>query len=114
MIVFSVLLTISLIIGFGWALVLNPLEDSGTATLAIAVIVSQFAVVFSWTWALGLGQGIRVANLLIVLFGLVGWILAWKCSLLKSLSRKNFPFKTKLLPLILVLFAVFLGLTDII
>ena len=110
MLVLFVLLTISLTIGVGWALVLNPLEGSQTAIFAIAVIVSQFVVVFSWTWALGLGQGIWFANLLIVLFGLAGWILAWKFSLLKSLSHKHSTFQTKLIPLVLVLFAVFLGL----
>jgi hypothetical protein len=110
MIIFCILLFVSLIIGLGWALVLNPFEDSKTAVLAIAIIVSQFIVVFCWTWSIGLGQGIWIANLLIVLLGLTGWMVAIKYSKWRIPSTKNSPSRECLLPVVLVLFAVFLGL----
>jgi hypothetical protein len=78
MIIFLVLLCVSIVLGLGWAAILNPLDDDPVALISLSIVMALVATVVSWTWALGIGAGLRFANTLTILICLIGWVVAIK------------------------------------
>ena len=70
---------LTFVIGGGWTLAVFGLSKSIVFSSATTFLFAAATASLSWCWVYGLGGAIREVNIMIVVFAVVGWLVAlWK------------------------------------